>query len=95
MVDPQSFSFAQEPQITYTSPRALPAPYFLNDVNKWLLAQFDDLDAAAIQPQLVRSLDAFMPPDEIAADRRNRRSIIAELNCHQLVRQSVPDIHVL
>lgn len=60
MFDPQSFSFAQDPYATYTSMRALPEPYFLNDVN-----------ADARHPQLARSLDAFMSPDEISAERRN------------------------
>jgi cytochrome P450 len=70
MFDPQSTSFAQDPYSTYASLRALREPYFLSAVNAWLLSRFEEVDAAARHPQLVRSLDAFMSPNQIAVERR-------------------------
>lgn len=68
--DPQSESFARNPYAAYARLREIQQPYFYEGMNAWLLSRYDDVDAAARNPQLVRSLEAFMSPDEVAEEKR-------------------------
>ena len=68
--DPLSESFANDPYTVYTKLRGIEQPVYYEAMNVWLLSRFEDVEKAALNPKFVRSLDAFMSPDEIAAERR-------------------------
>ena len=50
--------------------RAERGPYYFAAFDVWLLARFADVSAAALNPKLVRSLEAIATPQEIAAQKR-------------------------
>ena len=68
--DPQSDAFAQNPYVVYELLRRNDAPWFYDGVDGWLLSRYEDVDKAARDPRLVRSLEAFMGDEEIAEERR-------------------------
>jgi len=68
--DPLSANFARNPYSIYAKLRKRDQPWFYAGVNGWLLSRFADVEAAALNPALVRSLDAFMLPAEVADERR-------------------------
>ena len=68
--DPLSESFAQNPYAAYAKLREIEQPTYYEDMNVWLLSRFEDVEKAALNPNFVRSLDAFLTPDEIAEERR-------------------------
>jgi len=68
--DPQSETFAQNPYDAYELLRRNDEPYFYDGVDGWLLSRYEDVDRAARDPRLVRSLEAFMGDEEIAEERR-------------------------
>ena len=68
--DPQSESFAQNPYDTYAILRSEEAPYFYEGVGGWLLSRYEDVEQAALNPKLVRSLEAFMDEEQIVEEKR-------------------------
>jgi len=68
--DPQSEAFAQNPYDAYDSLRANDEPWYYDGVDGWLLSRYEDVDNAARDPRLVRSLEAFMADKDIAEERR-------------------------
>jgi len=68
--DPQSQSFAQNPYDAYTVLRSKNEPYFYEGVGGWLLSRYEDVEKAARNSKLVRSLEAFMCAEDIAEEKR-------------------------
>jgi len=68
--EPMSRGFAQDPYPVYAALRARDEPFFFEGFGGWLLSRHADVEAAALNPAMVRSLEAFLPPDEVAAERR-------------------------
>ena len=68
--DPFSPDFAHDPYAAYAQLRATPGPHHFAGFDIWLLSRFEDVSAAALHPQLVRSLDGIVPPADIAAQKR-------------------------
>ena len=68
--DPLSESFARNPYAVYAQLRERQQPMFYEGADAWLLARFEDVEKAALNPKLVRSLSAFMPEEQVAAERR-------------------------
>jgi cytochrome P450 len=68
--DPLSGNFARDPYSIYAKLRKRDQPWFYAGVNGWLLSRYTDVEAAALNPALVRSLDAFMQPEDVADERR-------------------------
>ena len=68
--DPQSQSFAQNPYDTYAALRSMDEPCFYDGIDGWLLSRYQDVEQAARNAKLVRSLEAFMPAEEVAEERR-------------------------
>jgi len=66
--DPLAPDFARDPYAAYGRLRAEPGPHYFAGFDVWLLSRFDDVAAAALNPKLVRSLEAA--PEEIAAQKR-------------------------
>lgn len=89
--DPLSEHFAQNPYPTYAQLRATGAPVFYEPMNAWLLASFDDVDAAARDPRLRRSLDGVMPQQTI--DEQQRLGNWHDMPNHeQLIQRSMLEI---
>lgn len=70
MFEPMSKAFASNPYKFYARLRELDEPYFYEDANAYLLSRYSDVDAAARNPDLVRSLEVFMHPDDVKAQQR-------------------------
>ena len=68
--NPESVEFAQDPYATYELLRAQSKPFYFEAADLWLLSRYEAVDAAARHPKLVRSLQSFMPIDEVAAITR-------------------------
>ncbi len=68
--DPLSESFARDPYAVYAQLREVEQPIYYEDMDVWLLSRFEDVERAALNPTFVRSLDAFMSPEEVAEERR-------------------------
>ena len=68
--DPQSGCFAQNPYDAYALLRSRNEPWFFEGVDGWLLSRFEDVENAAKNPRLVRSLEAFMTAEDIAEEKR-------------------------
>jgi cytochrome P450 len=68
--DPLSESFARDPYSVYAGLRDSTEPYYFEDIDGWLLSRYADVEQAALDPRLVRSLEAFMNPEEVASERR-------------------------
>jgi cytochrome P450 len=68
--DPPSESFARDPYSVYAELRDRKEPYYFEDIDGWLLSRYADVEYAALDPRLVRSLDAFMNPEDVANERR-------------------------
>lgn len=68
--DPQSRSFAQNPYDTYAALRSSIEPGYYEGIGGWLLSRYEDVDKAARNPGLVRSLEAFMGAEDIAEEKR-------------------------
>lgn len=68
--DPQSEAFAQNPYDAYELLRRNDEPWFYDSVDGWLLSRYEDVDRAARDPRLVRSLEAFMGDEDMAEERR-------------------------
>ncbi len=72
MFDPQSTAFAENPYRFYADLRRQNRPYYFEDADAFLLSRYADVDKAARNPRMVRSLDAFMDPDYIKEQQRAR-----------------------
>jgi len=67
---PMGRDFAQNPYPVYAKLQALEQPYFHEPMGIWMLSRFADVEQAARNSTLVRSLDAFMRPVEVEQVRR-------------------------
>ena len=72
MFEPQSEAFAINPYKFYADLRELDEPYFYEGADAYLLSRYSDVEGAARNPTLVRSLDAFMDPNYVKAQQRAR-----------------------
>lgn len=68
--DPLSDAFAQDPYSVYAQIREAREPIYFEPMDAWLLTRYADVDAAACNPKLVRSLDSFMPAEHVAEQQR-------------------------
>ncbi len=71
MFDPQSESFAQNPYDAYAVLRSKNEPYFYEGIGGWMLSRYEDVEKAARNAGLVRSLEAFMGVEDIAEEKRS------------------------
>jgi cytochrome P450 len=72
LFEPQSEAFALNPYKFYADLRQLDEPYFYEGAQAYLLSRYVDVEGAARNPTLVRSLDAFMDPNYVKAQQRAR-----------------------
>ncbi len=72
MFDPQSTAFADNPYRFYAELRRQRDPYYYDGAEAHLLSRYVDVESAARNPELVRSLDAFMDTDYVKAQQRAR-----------------------
>ncbi|ADU12060.1 cytochrome P450 [Asticcacaulis excentricus] len=70
LFDPLGPEFTRNPYPAYARLRALNTPYYFAPFDIWLFARFADVQAAALNPLSLRSLDDRLTPEEIEADRR-------------------------
>ena len=70
LFDPQSVCYAQDPYPAYTLLRSMDEPYYYDGVDGWLLSRYEDVEKAARNRKLVRSLEAFMCANDIVEERR-------------------------
>ncbi len=68
--DPQSDAFARDPYPTYAALRDHGEPWYFEGYDIWLLSRYADVQAAAVHPRLIRSLDGIATPDEIVEQTR-------------------------
>ncbi len=68
--DPLSPQFAEDPYPVYRHLREQEGHVYSDDLGVYLLARFDDVSEAALHPKMVRSLEAFRSPEEVAAAKR-------------------------
>lgn len=68
--DPLGADFTCDPYPAYARLRAQEAPYYFAPFDIWLFSRFADVQAAALNPLSLRSLDHLMSADEMAEDRR-------------------------
>ena len=67
--DPLSPDFARDPYPAYAALREH-GPWYWEAGGMWLLSRFADVQSAAVNPKLVRTLDGIRTPDEIAEAQR-------------------------
>lgn len=67
--DPSSRAFADDPYPIYAALRDHAAPVWSDTLNAWLLTRYDHVTQTAVHPKMVRSLDAFRSPEEVAAEK--------------------------
>ncbi len=72
MFEPQSTAFAKNPYSFYADLRQLDEPHFYEGANAYLLSRYIDVERAARNPKLVRSLEPFMDPELVKAEQRAR-----------------------
>ncbi|UDF03726.1 cytochrome P450 [Asticcacaulis sp. AND118] len=70
LFDPLGAEFTRDPYPAYARLRALNAPWYFAPFDIWLFSRFADVQAAALNPLSLRSLDHRLTAEEIAADRR-------------------------
>lgn len=68
--DPLSKDFSRDPYSAYAVLRSTGQPYFYEAADAWLLSRFEDVERAALNPQFVRPLNAFMPQADEEAQTR-------------------------
>ena len=64
--DPLSESFARDPYPVYAALRDHGQPWYFAGYDVWLLSRYEDVQAAAVHPRLIRSLDGIKTAEEIA-----------------------------
>lgn len=72
MLQPNSQDFARDPHSVYAQLRAREEPFYLEEFGGWVFSRFNDVQALALCPQMVRGAEAFMTPGEIAAEQRSK-----------------------
>ncbi len=72
MFEPLSTAFAKNPYSFYANLRKLDEPYFYDSADAYLLSRYSDVEGAARNPTLVRSLEGFMDPGAVKAEQRAR-----------------------
>jgi len=72
LFDPQSTAFAKDPYNFYANLREMDELFFYDSADAYLLSRYTDVESAARNPTLVRSLEAFMDPDYVDAQQRAR-----------------------
>ena len=72
MFKPDSLEFSQNPYKVYAELRRLDAPYFYDGAEAFLLSRHVDVESAARNPLLVRSLEAFMPEEYVKREQKAR-----------------------
>lgn len=65
-------AFSANPYRVYDKLRQLGTPYYYADMDAWLLSIYADVDEAARNGSLVRSLEAFLPAEAVAVEKRKR-----------------------
>lgn len=70
--DPQSEAFARDPYAIYAELRELDEPFYYAGADSLLLSRYQDVESAARNASLVRSLEGILTADEIAAQQRQR-----------------------
>ncbi len=68
--NPYTDSFAQNPYPAYDWLRMQEGLYFFEDMNMWMASRLDDISLIATHDTMVRSLEAFLSPEEILEHRR-------------------------
>ncbi|ESQ78609.1 cytochrome P450 [Asticcacaulis sp. YBE204] len=68
--DPLSTAFARDPYPDYAALRATGQPVFYAPFDIWLFSRHTDVQAAALNPLSLRSLDHLMTAREMAEERR-------------------------
>ncbi len=63
---PLSEAFAADPYPAYAALRDFGAPWYFEAFDTWMLSRFADVQAAAVNPKLVRGMDSVMTAEEIA-----------------------------
>lgn len=66
-LDPLSAAFAADPYPVFARLRALEAPWYHTGFDTWMLSRHAHVAAATVHPDCVRSPEAVMTADEIAA----------------------------
>ena len=69
---PTGAAFSADPYRVYAKLRQLGTPYYYAEMDAWLLSTFTEVDEAARNNHLVRSLEAFLTDKEVAAAKRKR-----------------------
>ena len=69
LFDPLSASFAANPYPIYAELRAQPEPYYFAPMDAYLLARYAEVDQAARNPHMLRSIDHLKTPEEIEQQR--------------------------
>ncbi len=85
---PLTPQFASNPYKVYERLRALEEPYYFEDMNVHLLSRYEDVEAAARQGVMVRSLAAVMSPDYVREEQK-RANFHDMPNHEQLVQLSM------
>lgn len=67
--DPLSDEFTRDPYRAYDRLRIQDAPYFYEPLNCYLLSRYDEVDAAARSPQMLRSMTGLVSPEQIRAQQ--------------------------
>lgn len=70
ILQPNTPEFARDPHSVYAKLRARAEPYYLAEFGGWVFSRFDDVQALALCPDMVRGAEAFMSPEEIKAEQR-------------------------
>ncbi len=68
--DPLSESFAENPYPAYAALRALPEPFYYAPEDTWLLSKVADVEAAALDKTMLRTLDEMLDEDARKAQQR-------------------------
>ncbi len=68
--DPLSPRFARDPYSVYRMMRASDEPFFYAGMNAYMLARYEDVESAARNARMVRSLESFMPPEYVSEQQR-------------------------
>ena len=70
ILQPNTEGFARDPHSVYAQLRARTEPYFLDDFGGYVFSRYADVRAIALCPDMVRGAQAFMSPDDLAAEQR-------------------------
>ncbi len=68
--DPLSDHFARDPYSVYAGLRRIEQPVYYEAMNAWLLPRYKEVEQVALNRACVRSLDAFMTPEQVSAERK-------------------------